>query len=124
MTYVDGFVIPLKKKDVAAYRRIARIGAKMWKKAGALDYKECVADDLAPTMGGQKVPPMFPKMAKLKRGETLIFSFIVFKSRAHRDRVNAKVMKDPAMAAMGDPADMPVDMNRMAFAGFKTIVEW
>jgi len=116
MSYVDGFVIPVPKKQIAAYRRMARLGKKVWLKHGALDYKECVGDDLAVKWG---LP--FTKLVALKPGETVIFSYIVFKSRAHRDRVNAKVMKE--MSAMAPPKDMPFDMKRMAYGGFKTIVE-
>lgn len=121
--YVDGFVIPVPKKNLAAYRKMAQMGGKLWKKYGALEYFECVGDDLNPDMGGMKFFK-FPQMAKVKSGETVIFSFIVYKSRAHRDQVNAKVMKDPAM---NDPKykdqPMPFDVKRMAYGGFKTIVE-
>ncbi|NOT27243.1 MAG: DUF1428 domain-containing protein [Acidobacteria bacterium] len=114
MSYVDGFVIPVPKKNIKAYRKMAAMGKKAWLKHGALDYKECVGDDLAAKWG---MP--FTRLLKLKPGETAVFSYIVFKSRAHRDRVNAKVMKD-----MGNvPMDMPFDMKRMAYGGFKTIVE-
>ena len=95
--YVDGFVLVVPKKKLAAYKRMAAQGAKLWRKYGALEYKECVGDDLNPKMGG--MPPFlkFPKMVKLKKGGTVVFSYIVYKSRAHRDSVNAKVMKDPSM---------------------------
>jgi uncharacterized protein YbaA (DUF1428 family) len=120
MTYVDGFVIPIAKKNIAAYRKMATIGKKVWMKHGALDYKECVADDMKSMMGSLA----FPKMTKAKPNETIIFSFIVFKSRTHRDQVNKKVMKDPLM---NDPKmasmPMPFDMKKMAYGGFKTIVE-
>ena len=116
MSYVDGFVIPLQKKNLKAYARMAKLGAKMWMKHGALDYKECVGDDLQSKWG---MP--FPKLLKLKPGETAVFSYIVFKSRAHRDRVNAKVMKE--MEKMGPPKEMPFDMKRMVYGGFKTLVE-
>jgi uncharacterized protein YbaA (DUF1428 family) len=116
MSYVDGFVIPVPKKNLKTYARMARQGAKMWMKHGALDYRECVGDDLQPKWG---MP--FPKLLKLKPGETAVFSYIVFKSRAHRDRVNAKVMKDPEMT--GSPQEMPFDMKRMVYGGFKTLVE-
>jgi uncharacterized protein YbaA (DUF1428 family) len=95
MPYVDGFVLPVPKKNVQAYRRMAQQGARIWKKYGALEFRECVGDDLNIKMG---LP--FPRALKLKRGETVFFSYIVYKSRAHRDRVNAKVMKDPSMANM------------------------
>jgi uncharacterized protein YbaA (DUF1428 family) len=116
MSYVDGFVIPVPKKKLDAYKRMAKLGRKAWLKHGALDYKECVGDDLASKWGTP-----FPRAMKLKAGETLVFAFIVFKSRAHRDRVNAKVMKE--MDAMGVPKDMPFDIARMAYGGFKTVVE-
>jgi uncharacterized protein YbaA (DUF1428 family) len=94
MQYVDGYVLPVPKKNLEAYRRMAQKAGKIWRKYGALDYKECVGDDLSPKWG---VP--FPRTVKLKLGETVVFSYIVFKSRAHRDRVNAKVMKDASMEA-------------------------
>ena len=115
MSYVDGFVIPIPKKNLKSYARMAKQGAKMWMKHGALDYKECVGDDLQSKWG---MP--FPKLLKLKPGETAIFSYIVFKSRAHRDRVNAKVMKE--MEKQGPPPEMPFDMKRMVYGGFKTLV--
>jgi len=117
MSYVDGFVIPIPKKNVAAYKRMAQMGAKIWREHGALEYYECVGDDLDIKMG---LP--FPKAIKLKRGETVIFAWIVYKSRAHRDRVNAKVMKDPRCSDMA-PKTMPFDMKRMTFGGFKVLVE-
>lgn len=116
--YVDGFVLPVPKRNLAAYRRMALLGAKVWKEHGALDYKECVGDDLNPSMG-----PGFHAGIKAKRGETIVFSWIVFKSRAHRDRVNAKVMKDPRLCEGMDLKKMPFDCNRMLYGGFKTIVE-
>ena len=128
MTYVDGFLLPVPKAKLAQYRRFARLGAKLWKEHGALDYKECVADDLnflVPSPDGkgfQKVPSIMPAMVKAKRGETVVFSYIVFRSKAHRDRVNKKVMADPRMGGI-DPKDMPVDMARMGYGGFKAFVE-
>lgn len=118
MKYVDGFVIPIPRKNLAAYRRMARKAGKIWKEYGALDFKECVGDDLKTPFG---VP--FTRCAGAKRGETVLFSFIVYKSRAHRDRVNAKVMKDPRLNDMGDLASMPFDVKRMAFGGFEVIVD-
>jgi uncharacterized protein YbaA (DUF1428 family) len=118
--YVDGFVIPIAKKNIEAYRKISAKAGKVWREHGALDYRECVGDDLNIKMG---VP--FPKLAKAKPGETVVFSWILYKSRAHRDRVNAKVMKDPRLAAMMDPNDpkaMPFDVKRMTMGGFTTIV--
>jgi uncharacterized protein YbaA (DUF1428 family) len=116
--YVDGFVIPIPKKKIAAYRRLAAKAGKIWREHGALDYKECVGDDLH-----IKGTLPFPKGIKAKPGETIVFSYIVYKSRAHRDKVNAKVMKDPRLASMCDPKDMPFDVKRMMYGGFKTIVE-
>ena len=117
MSYVDGFVIPVPKKNVTAYRKMARLAGKVWREHGALDYRECVADD-AP-MG--KVTS-FPRSVKMKPTETVIFSFIVYKSRKHRDTVNAKVMKDKRIAKMMNPKAMPFDAKRMIYGGFKTIV--
>ena len=122
--YVDGFVLVVPKKNLAEYRKMAQLGKKMWMKYGALDYKECVGDDLQPkSMGGPK-PLSFLKMAKAKSGEAVWFSFIVYKSKKHRNEVNAKVMKDPLM---NDPKwkdmPMPFDMRRFASGGFKVIVD-
>jgi uncharacterized protein YbaA (DUF1428 family) len=117
MSYVDGYVLPVPKKHVNTYRRMALIGRDAWLKHGAVDYKECAGDDLVAKWG---MP--FTRMLKLKPGETVIFAFIVFKSRAHRDRVNARVMKE--MEATGPSMkDMPFDPKRMVYGGFKTIVE-
>ena len=118
MRYVDGFVFPVPKKNLAAYRRMAQKAGKIWRTYGALDYKECTGDDLNVKMG---VP--FPRLTRFKRGETVVFSWIVYKSRAHRDRVNAKVMKDPRLANMCDPKSMPFDVKRMVYGGFKVLVE-
>jgi uncharacterized protein YbaA (DUF1428 family) len=122
MSYVDGFVLPVPKKKLAAYRRIAQIAGKVWRDHGALEYRECSGEDLAPKMGDSKMTPLFPRMVKMKASETVVFSWIVYKSRAHRDRVNAKVMKDPRMAKMMN-VPMPFDCKRMAYAGFKVLVE-
>lgn len=122
MTYVDGFVIPLAKKNVKAYRKVAAEAGRIWMKHGALQYCERQGDDLAPKTPGMDLAPSFPKMAKLKRGETVFFSWIMYKSRAHRDAVNKKVMADPKMVE-GMKGPMPFDMKRMAYAGFKTVVE-
>jgi uncharacterized protein YbaA (DUF1428 family) len=116
MRYVDGFVIPLPKKNVQAYRRIALKAGKIWREYGALEFRECVGDDLA--VKGM-VP--FSRRIRLKPGETVVFSWIVFKSRAHRDRVNAKVMKDPRLDM--DPKLMPFDVKRMLYGGFKVLVD-
>jgi alkaline phosphatase len=122
MAYVDGFVIVIPKKKLAAYRTMARKGGQIWKKYGALDYKECVLDDPRP----KGVILTFPKLAKLKAGETVAFSYIVYKSKAHRNQVNAKVMKTMD-EMMCDPKyknqPMPFDMKRMAYGGFKVIVD-
>ncbi len=117
MRYADGFVLAVPKKKLQAYRRMAQKAGKIWREHGALDFKECVGDDLGVKMG---VP--FPRLAKVKAGETVVFSWIAYKSRAHRDRVNAQVMKDPRIAKMCDPKDMPFDAKRMAYGGFKVLV--
>lgn len=119
MRYVDGYVLPVPKKNLKAYARIAQTAGKVWREHGALDYKECAGEDLNLKFGG--VP--FPRMMKLRAGETVVFSFIVFKSRAHRDRVNAKVMKDPRLAKMIKPKKMPFDPKRMVCGGFKVLVD-
>ena len=115
--YVDGFVIPVPKRKIAAYRRIARTAGKVWREHGALDYVECVGDDVKP---GKLTS--FPQAVKLKAGEVVWFSWILYKSRAHRDRVNARVMKDPRLAKMMDPKAMPFDGKRMFWGGFKVAV--
>jgi uncharacterized protein YbaA (DUF1428 family) len=116
--YVDGFVLPVPKRNLDAYRRQARKAGKIWREHGALEYRECVADDV-------KVGKItsFPQSVKRKRDETVVFSWIVFKSRAHRDRVNAKVMKDPRLADMMDPRAMPFDAKRMIYGGFTVLVD-
>jgi uncharacterized protein YbaA (DUF1428 family) len=116
--YIDGFVIPVPKKNLSAYFRIAKKASKIWKKHGALDYKECVGDDL-----DIKGTMPFQKGIQSKPGETVVFAYIVYKSRKHRDLVNAKVMKDPGIHAMCDPKDMPFDCARMLYGGFKAVVE-
>jgi uncharacterized protein YbaA (DUF1428 family) len=116
MAYVDGFVVPVPKKSVDAYRKIARKAGKLWKQYGALEYVECVADDVKPG----KVTS-FPQAVKLKADEVVVFSWIVYKSRAHRDKVNKLVMADPWFATM-DPKTMPFDGKRMFWGGFKSIV--
>jgi uncharacterized protein YbaA (DUF1428 family) len=117
MRYVDGFVLPIPKKNLQAYRRLAQKAGKIWREHGALEYRECAGDDLAVKMG---VP--FPRTVKLKPGETVVFSWIAYKSRAHRDSVNKKVMKDPRLANM-DMKAMPFDIKRMVYGGFKTLVD-
>jgi len=118
MKYVEGFVIPIRKKNLAAYRLLAKKGGKIWREYGALDYKECVGDDLNTKWGVR-----FPRAAKAKPGETVVFSFIVYRSRADRDRINVKVMKDPRLAKMMDPKSMPFDLKRMVYGGFKVLVD-
>ena len=118
MSYVDGFIVPVPKRNLKAYRTMSRKAGKVWREHGALDYKECVADDV-------KVGKWtsFPRSVKLKSNETVIFSYIVYKSRAERDRVFAKVMKDPRLAKMMNPKAMPFDARRMIYGGFKVFVD-
>jgi uncharacterized protein YbaA (DUF1428 family) len=118
MPYVDGFVVPVPKKNLAAYRRIAQKAGKIWREHGALEFREFVADDV-------KVGKWtsFPRSVKLKLGETVVFSWIVYKSRVHRDRVNAKAMADPRLARMMNPKAMPFDGKRMIYGGFKSLVD-
>jgi len=118
MRYVDGFVIPIATKNIPAYRLMAKTASKFWLEHGALEFRECVGDDLKVNMG---VP--FTSLAKVKRNETVVFSWIVYKSRAHRDRVNAKVVKDPRLAKMMAGKNMPFDIKRTSFGGFKVIVD-
>jgi uncharacterized protein YbaA (DUF1428 family) len=117
-SYVDGFVVPVPTKNLDAYRRMARKAGKIWIEHGALQYSECVADDVKP---GKLTS--FPQSVKLKDGETVVFSWIVYKSRRQRDLINAKVMKDPRLAEMMDPKKLPFDGKRMFWGGFKGIVE-
>ncbi len=118
MRYVDGYVVPVPKKNLEAYRRMAQKAGKVWREHGALEYIECAADDVKP---GKRTS--FPQSVKLKPGETVVFAYVVYKSRAHRDRVNAKVMKDPRLASMMNIKALPFDAKRMFWGGFKTIVE-
>ena len=118
MKYVDGYVLPVPTKNLKVYARMAQKAGKIWREHGALDYKECTGEDLAAKFG---MP--FPRLMKLKRGETVVFSYIVFKSRAHRDRVNAKVMKDPRISGMCDPKAAPFEVKRMVYGGFKVLVD-
>lgn len=120
MRYVDGFVIAVPQKNLASYRKMATFGRKLWLKYGALDYKECVADDMHP----RGIELTFPKLIKAKPHEIIVFSFIVYKSRTHRDMVNKKVMADPAMSPEKmKEMPMPFAMNRMACGGFKVFVD-
>ena len=118
MSYVDGFLLPVPKKNLQAYLRMARKSGKVWREHGALDYKECVADDVKPGKWTS-----FPQAVKLKPGETVWFSWIVYKSRRHRDRVLAKVMKDKRITPMMDPKKLPFDGRRMMWGGFKVMVD-
>jgi uncharacterized protein YbaA (DUF1428 family) len=121
MAYVDGFLIVVPKDRLDAYRAMAREGRDTWMKYGALDYKECVGDDLEPSMGGMESLP-FPRLTNLAPDETLVFAFIVFESRQHRDEVNAKVMADPAMSPE-KMSEIPFDMKRLSYGGFDVIVD-
>ena len=118
MKYVDGYVLPLPKKNLQPYRRMAAKAGKIWREHGALEYRECVGDDL-----NVKVLVPFPKQMKLKPGETVVFAWIVFKSRAHRDRVNAMVMKDPRLSGSMEAKTMPFDYKRMVYGGFNILVD-
>ena len=118
MPYVDGFVVPVPKKNVEAYRAMARKAGKVWRDHGALEFRECIADDVKV---GKRTS--FPRSVKLKGNETVMFSYIVYKSRADRDRVMAKVMKDPRLAKMMDPKATPFDAKRMIYGGFKVLVD-
>jgi len=118
MRYVDGYLLPVPKKNLAKYRNIARKACKVWLDHGALQYCEAAGDDMTPMCG-----VAYPKLLKLKPNETAIFAFVVYKSRAHRDKVNAAVMKDPRLSAMCDPNNMPFDFKRMACGGFKMMVD-
>src|SRR5262245_23558335 len=117
MAYVDGFVVPVPKKKLEAYRRLARMAGKVWREHGALDFKECIADDVKKGKWTS-----FPRSVKLKPRETVVFAYILYKSRAHRDKVNARAMKDKRMTGM-DMKSMPFDGKRMIYGGFKVIVE-
>ena len=119
MQYVDGFIVPVPKKKLDAYRALARKAGKVWREHGALEYRECVAEDVKP---GKLTS--FPQSVKLKPQETVVFSWIVYKSRKHRDRVNAKVMKDPRLADMMDFKKLPFDGKRMIYGGFEMILKF
>jgi uncharacterized protein YbaA (DUF1428 family) len=114
--YVDGFLLPISRKNLAAYKKISTAAGKVWLEHGALEYRECVGDDLNVKFGRP-----FPKQVKLKPGETLVFSWIVYKSKAHRDRVNKKVMQDARIKMEGTP--MPFDVKRMSAGGFEVLVD-
>ena len=117
MSYVDGYVVPVLKKKVGEYKRLAQRSAKVWIEHGALDYKECVADDVK-----RGKVTSFPRSVKMKAGETVVFAYVVYKSRSDRDRVNKKVMSDPRLKDIMDLTNPPFDMGRMFFGGFKTLV--
>ena len=117
MAYVDGFVVPVPIKNLKAYRSMAAKAGKIWREHGALEFRECVADDVKPGKWTS-----FPQSVKLEKGETVVFSWILYKSRAHRDRVNAKVMQDPRLMKMS-PKSMPFDPKRMVYGGFKVLVD-
>jgi uncharacterized protein YbaA (DUF1428 family) len=118
MPYVDGFLLPIPRRNIERYKKMARLAAKVWREHGALEYREAVGDDLKVKMG-----TAFPRVARAKSGETVIFAWIVYQSRGHRDRVNRKVMKDPRIAEMMQDKDMPFDVKRMSYGGFRIIVE-
>lgn len=118
MKYVDGFVLPIPKKNLKAYARMASLAGKIWKEHGALEYRECVGEDLKVKFG-----VAFPKIANAKPGETVVFAWIVYKSRKHRDQVNAKVMKDPRPGMMMKDKEMPFDVKRMGYGGFEVLVD-
>ena len=117
MSYVDGFIIPVPKKYLPTYMKIAKKMAKIWKEYGAIEVRECAADDVKPGKWTS-----FPRSVKMKSNETVVFSYIVYKSRKDRDKVNAKVMKDPRMPKLMNPKDLPFDGKRMIFGGFKVAV--
>jgi uncharacterized protein YbaA (DUF1428 family) len=117
MKYVDGFVVPVPKKNLKAYQALARKAGKVWREHGALEYREFIADDVKPGKWTS-----FPQSVKLKAGEVVVFSYITYKSRAQRDRINAKVMKDPRLAGMMKPENAPFDGKRMIYGGFKLMV--
>jgi uncharacterized protein YbaA (DUF1428 family) len=117
MAYIDGFIVPVPKNKLKAYAAMARKAGNIWREHGAVDYHECVADDVSVGKWTS-----FPRSVKLKPDETVVFSYITYKTRKDRDRINAKVMKDPRLAKMMDPKAMPFDGKRMIYGGFKTLV--
>lgn len=127
MTYVDGFVLPVPEGRLEDYRKMAQVAGEVWMEHGALAFKECRLEDAVPDMPDDApkdmIPATFTQMAGLKEGETVMFSFIIFKSRAHRDEVNAKVMADPRLKESCDPNNMPFDCRRMSWGGFEAIVD-
>lgn len=119
MAYVDGFLIPVPKKNLAAYRAMSKKAGKVWREHGALEYRECVGDDV----NVKGMLPFAKAMTKIKSGDVIVFSWIVYTSKADRNKVNAKVMKDPRIAQLCDPKKMPFDVKSMAYGGFKVIVD-
>lgn len=119
MAYVDGFVLAVPRRKIGEYRKIARQAGKIWKEYGAVDYWECAGDDI-----GHKAAAPFKKAVRLKPGEVVFFSWITYKSKTVRNRVNKKIMSDPRIAKMMDPKNPPFDMKRMAYGGFKAIVKF
>jgi uncharacterized protein YbaA (DUF1428 family) len=119
MHYVDGFVLPVPRRKVGEYRKLARLAGKIWKEYGAVQYYECIADDVKPGKWTS-----FPQSVKLKKNEVVFFSFIVYRNRKQRDRINAKVMKDPRLGKYMDPKKLPFDGKRMFWGGFKGFVEY
>lgn len=117
MPYVDGYVLVVPKSKLKGYAKMAKLGERVWRDHGAVDYKECVLDDPS-TMCGTP----FPKLTRAKRSDTVVFAYVVYASRAHRDRVNQKVMKDPRLQKAMDPKKMPFDMSKMSFGGFRVLV--
>ncbi len=117
MAYVDGFLLPIPRRNIDRYKKMAQLAARVWREHGALEYRECVGDDLKFQMGRS-----FPRASRAKSGETVIFAWIVYKSRGQRDRVNKRVMKDPRIAKMMSDKNMPFDVKRMAYGGFRVIV--
>ena len=117
MAYVDGFLTPVPKRKLARYQRMSRLMGKVWREHGALEFRECAADDVK---WGKRTS--FPRAVKQKPAETVCFAYIVYKSRAHRDRVNARAMKDKRVAGMMNPKALPFDAKRMIFGGFKPLV--
>lgn len=118
MAYVDGFLLAVPRRKLGAYRRVARAAGKIWKEFGAIDYRECVGDDV-----GAKAAAPFKRAVRLKPGEVVLFSWIVYRSKADRNRINKKIMKDPRIEKMMDPKTPVFDMKRMAYGGFKAVVD-
>ena len=118
MAYVDGFLLPIRRRNIARYKKLAQLAARVWREHGAVEYRECAGDDLKVQMGTS-----FLRASRARAGETAIFAWIAYKSRAHRDRVNKKVMKDPRIAKMMNDKNMPFDVKRMAYGGFRVIVD-